>query len=59
MADRQSLGFGLPARSFAAETGKAILLGALLMLPILATMVALDMRELKPGSRRMRWAGCS
>ena len=49
VADRQSLGFGLPARSFAAETGKAILIGALLMLPILATMVALDMRQLKTG----------
>ena len=49
VADRQSLGFGLPARRFAAETGKAVVIGALLMLPILATMVALDMRELKAG----------
>ena len=49
VADRRSLGFGLPARRFAAETGKAILIGALLMLPILATMVALDMRQLKAG----------
>jgi CAAX protease family protein len=49
VADRQSLGFGLPAARFAVETGKAILIGALLMLPILATMVALDMRQLKDG----------
>ena len=49
VADRASLGFNLPARRFMVETGKAMLLGALLMLPILATMVLLDMRELKPG----------
>jgi membrane protease YdiL (CAAX protease family) len=49
VADRQSLGYGLPAGRFAAETAKAMVLGALLMLPILATMVVLDMRELKAG----------
>jgi len=49
VADRRSLGYGLPARRFLAETGKAIVLGALLMLPVLLSMVALDMRELKPG----------
>jgi membrane protease YdiL (CAAX protease family) len=49
VADRASLGFNLPARRFALETAKAMLLGALLMLPILVTMVLLDMRELKPG----------
>ncbi|HET9862196.1 MAG TPA: CPBP family intramembrane glutamic endopeptidase [Steroidobacteraceae bacterium] len=49
VADRRSLGYGLPARKFVAEAAKALVLGALLMLPVLATMVALDMRELKPG----------
>ena len=47
--DRSSLGYDLPARRFLAELGKAFLLGAALMLPVLATMVLLDMRELKPG----------
>jgi membrane protease YdiL (CAAX protease family) len=48
VADRASLGYALPARRFFVEVARAVLLGALLMLPILATMVALDMRELKP-----------
>jgi uncharacterized protein len=47
--DRASLGYALPAPAFFAELGKAMLLGAALMLPVLATMVLLDMRELKPG----------
>jgi CAAX protease family protein len=49
VADRASLGYGLPPRRFLAEAARAMLLGALLMLPVLATMVLLDMRELKPG----------
>jgi membrane protease YdiL (CAAX protease family) len=49
VADRQSLGYGLPAGRFVAEAAKAMVLGALLMLPVLATMVWLDMRELKAG----------
>jgi len=49
VADRSSLGFTLPAPKFFAEVAKATLLGALLMLPVLATMVLLDMRELKDG----------
>jgi uncharacterized protein len=49
VSDRTSLGYGLPAPRFFAELGKALLLGAVLMLPVLATMIALDMRELKPG----------
>ncbi len=49
VADRASLGFALPAPAFLAELGKALLLGAALMLPVLATMVALDMREFRPG----------
>ncbi len=49
VANRASLGFGLPATAFLRELGKAFVLGAALMLPVLATMVALDMRVLKPG----------
>jgi membrane protease YdiL (CAAX protease family) len=49
VTDRASLGYALPAPAFFAELGKAMLLGATLMLPVLATMVLLDMRELKPG----------
>jgi membrane protease YdiL (CAAX protease family) len=47
--DRASLGYALPPRQFFAELAKAFLLGAVLMLPVLATMVVLDMRELKAG----------
>jgi uncharacterized protein len=49
VADRASLGYDLPAPRFVAEVARGVLLGALLMLPILATMVALDMRELRDG----------
>ncbi len=48
VADRVSLGFGLPARDFLRELAKAFVLGATLMLPVLLTMVALGMRTLKP-----------
>jgi uncharacterized protein len=46
--DRASLGFGLPFGQFMRELSKAFILGTVLMLPVLGTMVALDMRELKP-----------
>lgn len=49
VADRASLGYGLPAPRFFLEIGKATVLGALLMLPVLATMILLDLRELKEG----------
>jgi CAAX protease family protein len=49
VADRVSLGYDLPPRAFLAAAGRAWLLGLLLMLPVLLTMLALDMRELKPG----------
>lgn len=48
VADRVSLGYGLPARDFLREMAKAFVLGAALMLPVLLTMVALDMRALRP-----------
>jgi membrane protease YdiL (CAAX protease family) len=47
--DRVSLGYGIPGRRFVAELLQAVAIGAVLMLPVLATMVSLDMRELKPG----------
>jgi uncharacterized protein len=46
MADRQSLGFGLPARQFIAEVFKALVFGIVLMMPALLTMLLLDMRQL-------------
>jgi len=46
MADRQSLGFGLPPREFLAEVFKALVFGIVLMMPALFTMLLLDMREL-------------
>jgi uncharacterized protein len=59
VTDRASLGYALPAPAFFAELAKALVLGAVLMLPVLATMVALDMRELKPGLSLAAgdWAG--
>ena len=44
VADRQSMGFGLPASAFVGETAKAVGLGVALMMPALATMIALDLR---------------
>ena len=49
VADRASLGYSLPPRTFVAELAKAFLLGAALMLPVLATMLLFDMRAAKPG----------
>jgi len=49
VADRASLGYGVPRREFLRSLGGGWLLGAVTMLPVLATMVLLDMRELKPG----------
>jgi membrane protease YdiL (CAAX protease family) len=46
VADRRSLGFGLPAGQFFAEVGKAVFFGAVLMMPALITMIAFDMRQL-------------
>ena len=45
MADRQSLGFGLPTREFIAQVFKALAFGILLMMPALLTMLVLDMRQ--------------
>src|SRR5689334_1767798 len=49
VADKVSLGYGVPRREFLSHLARGVVLGVLLMLPVLATMVLLDMRELKPG----------
>jgi membrane protease YdiL (CAAX protease family) len=49
VADRASLGYGVPRGQFLRALGGGLLLGAVSMLPVLATMVWLDMRELRPG----------
>jgi len=46
IADRQSLGFGLPTGRFIAEVFKALALGIVLMMPALVTMILLDMLTL-------------
>ncbi|HTU66934.1 MAG TPA: CPBP family intramembrane glutamic endopeptidase [Steroidobacteraceae bacterium] len=48
VADRVSLGFGAPRAQFLKSMGGGLALGAVTMLPVLATMVLLDMRELRP-----------
>jgi len=49
VADKVSLGYGIPRREFLSHLARGVVLGVLLMLPVLATMVLLDMRELRPG----------
>jgi membrane protease YdiL (CAAX protease family) len=48
VADRASLGYGTPRAIFLRRLGIGLLLGAVTMLPVLLTMVLLDMRELRP-----------
>ena len=49
LADRNSLGFGLPPRQFLREAGIAFGIGVLLMGLIIAIMLALQLRLLRPG----------
>ena len=49
VADKASLGYGVPRREFLRELARGIVIGVLLMLPVLVTMVLLDMRDLRPG----------
>jgi len=49
LADRNSLGFGLPPRQFLREAGLALCLGVVLMGIIVAIMLALKLRLLRPG----------
>ncbi len=49
LADRTSLGYGLPRNAFWRELGIGLVLGVAMMLPAAAIMYALDLRMLKPG----------
>jgi membrane protease YdiL (CAAX protease family) len=49
LADRESLGFGLPPRQFLREAGLAFGIGAVLMGIVVAIMLALHLRLLRPG----------
>jgi membrane protease YdiL (CAAX protease family) len=49
LADRVSLGYGLPRRQFLRESSIALALGVATMLPIVVAMVVLDLRDLKSG----------
>jgi membrane protease YdiL (CAAX protease family) len=48
LADRASLGYGLPRKQFLRETAIGLALGVATMLPIALLMFALDLRELRP-----------
>jgi len=49
LADRASLGYGLPRREFLRELGIGLALGVVLMLPVAALMFAFDLRSAKEG----------
>lgn len=48
LADRRSLGYGLPFRKFMGECGLGLLLGVATMLPVIAAMFLLQLRVLRP-----------
>jgi hypothetical protein len=48
LADRASLGYGLPRKRFLREAAIGLALGVATMLPIALLMFALDLRELRP-----------
>jgi uncharacterized protein len=50
LADRASLGYGLPKAAFLRQAGLGFALGVLLMLPVVAMVFALDLRVLPEGS---------
>ena len=49
LADKASLGFGLPRKDFLREMSVGLALGVATMLPVAAIMLALDLRVLKDG----------
>ena len=49
LADRRSLGFGLPRREFLRELAIGLALGVATMLPVAFVMVGLDLRVLREG----------
>lgn len=50
VADRSSLGYGLPRAAFLREASIGLLLGVATMLPVALAMIALDLRVLRPGT---------
>lgn len=50
LADRASLGYGLPRPQFLRELGVGLGIGVALMIPIFGIMVLLDLRMLRPGT---------
>lgn len=49
LADRTSLGYGLPRRQFLRETAIGLAIGVATMLPVAFVMLALDLRVLREG----------
>lgn len=49
VSDRASIGYSIPRRDFLREVAKAVLLGAVLMLPIIAVMALLGLRDWEGG----------
>jgi membrane protease YdiL (CAAX protease family) len=49
LADKESLGYGLPRREFLRQMGIGFVCGIGLMLPLTALLLGLDTREVKPG----------
>lgn len=49
MTDRQALGFGLPPGQFWRQLGLGLIAGTLIILPLIATLYALDLRVPRPG----------
>lgn len=50
LADRTSLGYGLPRRRFLVEAGIGVALGVATMLPVILLLFALGLRDLKPAA---------
>lgn len=49
IADRRSLGYGLSRPAFLQELGLGLAIGSLLLLPLLALLLGLELRILRPG----------
>lgn len=50
LADRASLGYGLPRRRFLVEAGIGVALGIATMLPVILLLFTLGLRDLKPAA---------
>ena len=56
VADRASLGYGAPRRLFMGQLLRALVLGVAMMLPVVAAMALLGLREWKPGVSLDVWS---